>query len=68
MTANTPGYNSRISIWFATDRRGRPVAYMWSALAGRAIRIGYADAEIMRAADTADVLCCHPARPHTCGK
>ena len=64
--APTPGYNHRLTIWFATDRRERKVAYYFSTLAGRALRVPLADAELMAATGTADVTCCHPLR-HACG-
>ena len=64
----TPGYNCRLTIFFATQRGGRKVAYYWAASAFRAIRLPLADAEIMRATGTADVICCHPMRPCTCVK
>lgn len=63
--AATPGYGYRLRIWFTTDRRGKRTAYYWSYLTGRAIRLPYADAEIMRATGTADVICCHPLRECT---
>jgi len=61
-----PGYAYRLTIFFTADRRGRKVAYHFSCLAGRAIRLPLADAELMQATGTADVTCCHPLR-HTCG-
>ena len=64
----TPGYNCRLTIFFATTGRGQRIAYRWCSLAHRAIRIPLADAEIMRATETADVICCHPMRPCACGK
>jgi hypothetical protein len=60
--APTPGYSYRLTIFFAADKHGRKVAYRWSWLAGRAIRISLADAEIMQATGTAAVTCCHPLR------
>lgn len=66
--ARTPGYNRRLEIFFTTRRNGRKAAYYWSAWQFRAFPLPLADAEIMAATETADVLCCHPLRPHTCGK
>jgi len=66
--APTPGYNRRLTIFFASDRNGRKVAYYFSHFQFRAFRLPLADAEIMRATETADVVCCHPMRPHSCGK
>jgi len=62
----TPGYNCRLRIWF-TVQAGRKVAYYWAPQATRAIRLSPDKAEIMKATGTADVICCHPMRPHTCG-
>jgi hypothetical protein len=59
--APTPGYNCRIMIFFAVQGETR-VAYRWSAAAYRAIRIRLADAEIMKATGTADVLPGHPLK------
>jgi hypothetical protein len=59
----TPGYNCRLTIWFQTTRSGRPTAWYWSYGAFRAIRLPLADAELMRATDTADVIPGHPFRP-----
>lgn len=61
MTA-TPGYATRIDIWFTTDRRGRKTAYRWSFGAGRAIRVPLADAELWAASDLANVLASHPLK------
>ena len=63
----TPGYNRRLAIFF-TLQSGRKVAYRYSPMQFRAFRIPLDDAEIMKATETADVICCHPMRPHTCGK
>jgi len=61
--AKTPGYNHRIAIWFQTTRRGQRTAWYWSFAAFRAIRLPLADAELMAATDTADVIPCHPFKP-----
>lgn len=66
-TARTPGYTHRLEIWFASDKRGRKAAWYFSTLAGRALRVPLAEAELMAATGTADVTCCHPLR-HACGK
>lgn len=60
----TPGYNTRLAIWFATTRTGRRVAYYFSFAAMRAIRVPIADAEFWIAGDLADQTCGHPLRPH----
>jgi len=66
--APTPGYNSRLTIFFTTSARGRRLAWYWSPVQLRAFRLPLDAAEIMRATETADVVCCHPLRPHTCAK
>lgn len=57
----TPGYDIRLTIWFDTDRKGRQVAYRWSA--GRALRMSLADAKAFVAADEADLISGHPMKP-----
>jgi hypothetical protein len=59
-TTRTPGYDHRINIWFQTTKRGQRVAYYWSYAAGRAIRIGLADAELFIATERADQVSGHP--------
>jgi hypothetical protein len=61
-TTNTPGYNTRIGVWFDTDAAGRKAAYYWSPGAMRAIRMGRDLAEMLLAADQADRLSGHPMR------
>jgi hypothetical protein len=61
--APTPGYNCRLAIFFGATRAGRPAAYRWSPRQLRAFRIPLADAEIMRANGTADVIPGHPLKP-----
>jgi hypothetical protein len=68
ITSRTPGYNCRLVIWFTVEAGGRQVAYYWAPQATRAIRLPLDKAKIMEATGTADVTCCHPLRPHTCGK
>ena len=62
--APTPGYSYRLVIFFASQK-GRKVAYRFSYMQFRAFRIPLADAEIMQATGTADVIHCHPMRPCT---
>jgi hypothetical protein len=50
----TPGFNSRISIAFTADKNGKPIAYYWSSLAMRWIRIGYDRAKTLVSAGDAD--------------
>lgn len=63
-TIKTPGYNTRLGIWFTTTRTGRRVAWYFSFAAMRAIRVSVTDAEIWIAGDLADQTCGHPLRPH----
>lgn len=62
MSAPTPGYNSRLEIFFTTTKTGKPRAWYFSRFQFRAFPLPYADAEIMRATGTADILHCHPMR------
>jgi hypothetical protein len=69
VTRPTPGYNCRLTIWFTTPAKGgRRRAWYWSFGATRAIPLRLADAELFIAQDQADQTCCHPLRPHSCGK
>jgi len=61
--APTPGYNCRLAIFFTTTKHGERIAYRWSYPQMRAFRIPLADAEIMRATETANVIPGHPMRP-----
>lgn len=61
--APTPGYAVRLTIFFATDRLGRQVAYRFSWAAMRAIRVPLADALIWKAGDMAAVIPGHPLKP-----
>ena len=54
MNAPTPGFNTRITIRFTSDKRGRPLAHYWSAKGLRWLRMGLDDAKILVAADQAD--------------
>ena len=65
-SAKTPGFNCRLAIWFTTTKTGKPRAWYIGRQSTRAFPLRLADAEIMRATGTAEVLCCHPWRPHTC--
>lgn len=59
-TTKTPGYSTRLGIWFKTDRRGRPTAWYFSTGAGRAVRLPLTDAQMWIAQDQADQLANHP--------
>jgi hypothetical protein len=50
----TPGFNTRISIAFTADKNGKPIAYYWSSLAMRWIRIGYDKAKMLVSTGGAD--------------
>lgn len=60
--AATPGYNSHLEIWFATDKRGRKVAYYYSRPAFRAIRLPLVDAELFVATGQATKVDGHPLK------
>lgn len=62
--STTPGYSSRLRIWFTTTGSGRRTAWYYSWPAQRAIRVSVADAELWLAADLADRSCGHPLKPH----
>lgn len=49
----TPGYTSRLKIWFASDKHHRTIAYFRSA-SGRAIRVSTIAAQQWIAQDQAD--------------
>ena len=55
MTANTPGYNTRLTVYFETDRNGQPRAYYYSRKAQRVIRISVDKARAFVAAGQADL-------------
>lgn len=61
-TTNTPGYNTRLAIFFAPDKNGRKVAYRWSGRQMRAFRMRLADAEMFIATDAATLLAGHPMK------
>jgi hypothetical protein len=51
---NTPGFNTRISVAFAADKNGKPVAYRWSRAALRWIKMSYAEAKVFVSSGSAD--------------
>lgn len=61
---NTPGYSTRLSIWFVTTDSGRRTAWYYSWAAQRAIRVSLTDAELWLAGDLADRSCGHPLKHH----
>lgn len=65
---NTPGYNCRLAIWFTVTSKGKPRAWYIGSQGYRAFPLPYDKAKLMQATGTAEVLCCHPWKPHTCGK
>lgn len=54
--ANTPGFNCRISIAFTADKNGKPVAYRWSAMAMRWIKMAHAEAKMLVSTEAADEI------------
>lgn len=60
--APTPGYNTRLDIYFSVDRRGRKMAHYWSWRAMRAIRMPLLDAELFVATDQATEIPGHPLK------
>lgn len=63
MTTNkTPGYNSRLEIFFSTDKRGRKLAHRWSTRQMRAFRMPLADAELFVATGAADEIPGNPLK------
>lgn len=60
---NTPGYNTRLAVFFDHDRNGRKLAFYWSRLGMRAIRMPLADAELFVATGQADDIGGHPFKP-----
>jgi len=57
---NTPGYTSRLAIWFSTDRNGKRRAYHYSGRQMRAFPISAAKAELLIAQGLADHIDGHP--------
>lgn len=57
---NTPGYNHRLDIWFATTRKGTKRAYYWSYAAFRAMPMALATAELLIAQGQADHVASNP--------
>ena len=58
----TPGYNSRIGIFFDLNKNGQRIAYRWSPLQFRAFRMSLDEADSLIAQEQADHLSCHPLR------
>lgn len=54
MVEKTPGFNTRISIAFTTDKNGKPLAYRWSSLQMRWFRMPYDKAKVLVATNSAD--------------
>lgn len=52
----TPGFNTRISIAFTADKNGKPVAYRWSRMGMRWIKMAYAEAKMLVATEVADQI------------
>lgn len=62
MTTKTPGYASRLAIWFQTTKTGRRRAYYFSTLAGRVMPVPMADAETFIALGQADRIDGNPLK------
>ena len=54
--ANTPGYSTRLGIYFATNKNGQRCAYRFSPTQFRAFRMNLAQAEEFIAQDQAELL------------
>lgn len=61
-TANTPGFNCRLAVFFDHDKHGRKLAFRWSPMQFRAFRMPLADAELFVATEAADLLPGHPMK------
>jgi len=59
----TPGYSTRLAIFFDHDKHGRKVAYRWSGMQLRAFRMKLAEAETLIAQGLADLIDGHPLKP-----
>lgn len=59
---NTPGYNCRLVLFFARDKRGKKIAYRWSGSQMRAFRISLVEAENFLAQGQADKIDNHPLK------
>lgn len=56
----TPGYNTRLTIFFSWDKNGRKRAYRWNRSQIRAFPVKLAEAEAWVAQQQVDVLPHHP--------
>lgn len=59
----TPGYNTRLEIFFQLDKNGRKVAYRFSRMQFRSFRMSLADAEMFIATDQATLIPGNPMKP-----
>lgn len=55
-TTKTPGYSTRLEIWFKMDKRGKRRAYYFSSMQFRAFPLPLADAELFIATGQADLI------------
>lgn len=62
MTTTTPGYNSRLAIYFMNDRNGKRRAFRFSHRQFRAFPMGVAEAELLIAQGEADQIDGNPIR------
>jgi hypothetical protein len=58
----TPGYNTRLAIYFQTDRNGKRRAYRWSGMQLRSFPVSAANAELWIAQDLADEIDGNPLK------
>lgn len=58
----TPGYNSRLEIYFTTDKNGKRRAFRFSPRQFRAFPIGVAEAELFIAQGQADQIDGNPLK------
>ena len=56
----TPGYNSRLAIYFKTNAKGQRAAYYFSYSQFRAFRMKLSEAEMFIAMDQADEIAGNP--------
>lgn len=65
MKTPTPGYNSRLAIYFTTTAAGQRQAYRFSYPQMRAFRMKLAEAEMLVAQDLATEIAGNPMRVGT---
>lgn len=63
ITAETPGYDHRLEIWFSRTKRGQKIAQYFDRYAMRTRRVGLAAAELFITLGQADEVSGHPFPP-----